>query len=66
LLAGTVAAIYIILGAYNYFTAFGNDEKAGQAKKTITWAIVGLVVIILCRLILNEVWRFVSGSDAPR
>ena len=59
-LAGIVATIYILIGAFNYFTAFGNEEKAETAKKTLTWAIIGLIVIILSAVIVNEIFKFLG------
>lgn len=62
-LAAGVAVIYIILAGFQYFTAFGNEEKANKAKQTLTWAIAGLVVIILAKVIVSEVWRFVTNRS---
>lgn len=62
-LAGIVAVIYIVLGAFQYFTAFGSEEKATAGKNTITWAITGLVLIIVAQLIVSTVFGFVA--EAP-
>ena len=51
-LAGGIAVIFILIGAFQYFTAYGNEEKAQKAKTTIIWALTGVVVIILSRLIV--------------
>ena len=59
-LAGAVAVIFIIIGAYGYLTAFGNEEKATKAKTTITWAIVGLVVMILARVLVSAIMNFIQ------
>jgi hypothetical protein len=64
-IAGGIAIIYIIIGAYHYFFAFGSEERATAAKKTITWAIVGLVVIILSKVILTTVWNFIVDPADP-
>ncbi len=62
LLAGGIAVIYIIIGAYGYLTAFGNEEKVNKAKITITWAIVGVVVIILAKVIVTEVFNILTPN----
>lgn len=54
-LAGGVAIIFILIGAFWYLTAFGNEEKAQKGKTTLMWAIIGLVVIILAQVIISEV-----------
>lgn len=46
-IAAVAAVIFIIVGGIQLHLAFGNDEGVGKAKKTLIWAIVGLVVSIL-------------------
>jgi cobalamin synthase len=46
-MAGVTAVLFMIIGGIQILTAYGNDEKIGKAKKTITFAIVGLLVAIL-------------------
>lgn len=58
--AGAVAAIYIIIGAIQYFTAYGDEAKATAAKNTITYAIIGAVLIVIARLIIAYAWQFVT------
>ena len=62
-IAGGIAVIMIIWGAFQYFTAYGNEEKANKAKTTITWAIVGLVVMILAKIIVREIWGLVTTGE---
>lgn len=52
-LGGGVAIIFFLIAAFQYFTAFGNEEKAQKAKTTIMWTIVGIVVIVLSELIVE-------------
>lgn len=46
-LAITLSVIFIIFGAIQFLTAYGNDEKLGNAKKGITFAIIGLIISLL-------------------
>lgn len=62
LLAGGIAVIYLIIGAFGYFTAFGNEEKANKAKMTITWAVAGVILILLSKVIISEIWNLVSAT----
>lgn len=55
---GGIATIMLIWGAWQYFTAYGNEERAKSAKATITWAIVGIVVIVLALVIVEAIRRF--------
>jgi heme/copper-type cytochrome/quinol oxidase subunit 2 len=62
--AGGVAVLFLIWGAFQYFTAYGDEQKAAKAKNTILWAIVGMVVIIIGRVIISEVWNL-FGATPP-
>lgn len=61
-IAGGIAAIYILIGAIQYLTAFGDEAKATAAKNTILYAVIGVVVIVLAKLIIGLVWSFVTKS----
>ena len=62
-IAGAVAMIYLILGAYNYLTAFGNEEKATLGKNTVKWAVVGAAVIVLARVIVQFIWSLAATGS---
>jgi hypothetical protein len=57
-----IAVIFIIWGGIQYFIAFGNEEKATKGKNTLTWAIIGFVVVILAKVIVSEIWALVTGA----
>ena len=61
-LAGLVAVIFLIVGGFRYITAGGNEEAAESGKKTITNAIIGIVVIILAFVIVRVVSNAVIGG----
>lgn len=54
-----VSAIVLIWGAYQYLTAYGNEEKAQRGKNIVLWAIIGLVIAFLAQVIIAEVWRLI-------
>jgi hypothetical protein len=39
-----IAVLIIIYGGVIYLTAAGNDDRVGQAKKTISAGVIGLVI----------------------
>lgn len=45
-LSGTVALIYMLWGGLTYLTAGGDDGKTQKGKETITWSVVGFLVIV--------------------
>ncbi len=46
-LAAFVSFYYVIWGAYSYITAQGKKEDLAKARARITWAIIGLIVVLL-------------------
>ena len=45
-LAIALAVIALIFGGYQYMTAYGDEEKHKIAQKTITYALIGLILAI--------------------
>ena len=56
--AGAIAVIIIIFGGIMYITSTGDSARVKQAKDTILYAIIGLVVTIVAFAIVH----FVSAN----
>jgi len=52
-IAGALAILFIIIGAFRMVTSAGDQEQYELGKKTVTYAIIGIVVIALSLLIVN-------------
>lgn len=50
-----VAVIFLIIAGYTYITAGGDSDKVEKAGKTITAAIVGLIIIFVARVLVQLV-----------
>ena len=61
-IAGLIAVIFLIVGGFRYVTAGGNEEAAESGKKTITNAIIGIVIIILSFVIVRVVSNALINS----
>ena len=59
--AGTISALFLVVGGYWYLTAAGNDEQVEKGKKTVINSILGLVIIILAFTIVRIVAGTLSG-----
>lgn len=59
---GAVAAIFILVGGINYMTSAGDAGKVEKAKKTILWAVIGLVISVLTFAIVNFVIGNILGQ----
>jgi hypothetical protein len=55
LVVGVVAVIMIIIGGLRYVTSNGDSGQVGNAKNTILYAIIGLVVVALAQVIVRFV-----------
>ena len=60
--AGTVAVGFIIYAGVNYATAAGDPGKIAKAHKTIIYALIGLVIVVLAAIITNFVFSAVGGA----
>ncbi|MBI5530691.1 MAG: hypothetical protein HY918_04295 [Candidatus Doudnabacteria bacterium] len=63
LFAGAIAVVFVIIGGYQYLTSAGNEETAEKGRKTLTNAIIGVVIIILAYVIINVIVNLVSSSN---
>ncbi len=57
-LVGVVLLVMLILGGFKYITSGGEVEQANQAKKTLTSAIFGLMVVLGAWLIIRLLEEF--------
>ena len=53
--AGAVALFFIIFSGFKYMTSGGDSKQLEGARKTLTYAIIGLVVILGSFFIINLV-----------
>ena len=59
----TILFVLIAYSGYKWMTAQGNDEKVGEAKKTIYNSTIGLVVILASYAITIAVTNLALGRD---
>lgn len=55
LIVGVVAVIFVIYGGFRYITSGGDSGNVGNAKNTLIYALVGLVIVALAQLIVRYV-----------
>jgi len=59
---GIVLFVMIIIGGFLYLTAGGNPQQAESARKTITSAIIGIVILAMAYLIIQLIGNF-TGTN---
>lgn len=60
-LAVIIAPLFILIGAFMFWTAGGDFKKTAGAKKTIIFAAIGLA-IALCTKLIYHLIRFLIGQ----
>ncbi len=55
-----LVTVFIIYGGFVIITASGDPEKAGKGRQILTYAIVGLAIALLAKVIPSVV-RFIIG-----
>jgi uncharacterized membrane protein len=66
LLVGIVAVIMIIYGGFRYITSGGESGAVGNAKNTIVYAIIGLILVALAQTLVHFVLNAaVNGTVSP-
>ena len=62
IVVGVVSVIMIIVGGFQYVISGGDSSKVGNAKNTILYAIIGLVIVAFAQIIVNFVLTTVAGA----
>jgi len=64
IIVGLISVIMIIYGGFRYVTSGGDSNNVSNAKNTIIYAIIGLVVVALAQFIVQFVLDKVTNSGA--
>jgi len=59
-IAATVSVLLIVVSGIRYITSAGNQQEIDDAKRTITYSIIGLVVTILAIVVVNVIIRIIG------
>jgi hypothetical protein len=62
IIVGIVAVIFVIYGGFRYITSGGDSSSVGNAKNTLIYALVGLVIVALAQLIVHYVLSTATGA----
>lgn len=56
-----LAVIMLIVGGYMWIVSGGDPARKQQAQGTLTWAVIGLVVLFLVKTLIDVLVNFVTG-----
>lgn len=62
LLGAIISFVYILYGAFMMMTAFGDEAKYTEGKKTVLYAIIGFFISMIAGLIVNAFVGFLGGQ----
>lgn len=57
-LMGITGFVMMIFGAFRYLVSGGNSKETETARKTLTYAVIGIVVALASYIILNLIAEF--------
>jgi hypothetical protein len=60
---GVLSLLFLVVGGYQYLSAGFNTQLAERGKKTITYAILGLIIAILSYIIVTVVINSLFNAD---
>ena len=66
LIVGLISVIMLVYGGLRYILSGGDSKKVTDAKNTVLYAIIGLIISLLAFAIVNFVLNSVIGVSTPR
>lgn len=61
--AAAVAILFLIVGGFRYVTSTGNAEQVEAAKKTVLYAIIGLIIIFIAFVGVQIILSILNVKD---
>jgi hypothetical protein len=58
-----MAILFMLYGSLQYFTAYGDENRATNAKKTITYAFIGLLIAFMAMGIAGLVQQSIVNKE---
>jgi hypothetical protein len=62
IIVGIVAVIMVIYGGFRYITSGGDSGRVGNAKNTLIYAIIGLIIVALAQFLVHFVLTTTTQS----
>ena len=63
LVIGVISVVMLIYGGFRYIISGGDNKKVTDAKNTILYAIIGLIISLLAYAIINFVIAAITGQS---
>lgn len=56
--------VFIVLGGFLFVFSMGSEEKLRRARSTLTWAVVGFIIVLVAIAFANVIKDFLTNSGA--
>lgn len=60
--SAVVAVIMLVVAGYMFITSAGDADKVDKATKTLSAAIIGMVIVFVARILVQYVLTVISGQ----
>ncbi len=60
---GLAAVIVVIYGGFLYVTAGGEQERADKGKKSVMYAVMGIVIVLISYALVNTIIQGAAGGE---
>ena len=64
-IAVPIAALVVLYAAFLFLTAGGNEDRVKDARRALLWAVVGIIILMVAKGIVNLVQYILTGSVVP-
>ncbi len=61
-LIGVILIALIVYGGFLYMTSVGNEDQVARAKATLTYAVIGVVVVVVSYILADYILNAVFGT----
>jgi len=61
--SGVIALATFVYGAFSYITSGGNPEAQDNAKQTMTYAVIGLILILVSVIVVKYILEGLGVSS---
>ncbi len=62
-ISAAVLTVMVLWGAFQFMTSGGNEERVSKGKKTIYWAVLGFIVLLIAGGLASLVADILGGAD---
>jgi hypothetical protein len=59
-IGGFICLVFVVLGGYMWMTSAGDPIKIKKAQGTLTWALIGLIFLVISGVVLSSIIKLME------